>query len=70
MDSGGRLKWIVLGGLAFWLPYIIQFAVFRLENIWLLNAGSLGGLVALGFVGILRHDFSPRWGWVWPAFTS
>jgi len=59
------LYWIVVGGLAFWLPVILAFA-FCHENVsqLMLNVAPLVGLILLALVVWMRDKRMPRWGWV------
>ena len=60
-----RLFWIVVGGLSFWLPSIVDYAVLNQNASWLVsNVLSLAGLVLLGVATWLVAKQHPRWGWV------
>jgi hypothetical protein len=60
-----KIRWIALGGLAFWLPVIILSAIFHDKTSWVsLNAGSLLGLTALGVLSWMRKSPASRWAWV------
>jgi hypothetical protein len=44
-----RLYWIVVGGLSFWLPAIIEYTALDQNASWFVsNALSLAGLAVLG----------------------
>lgn len=60
-----RLLWVVVGGLSFWLPAIVDYAVLNQNASWLLsNALSLAGLALLGAATWMATKQFPKWGWV------
>lgn len=65
MKTRGRLYCIAAGGLAFWLPAIVLYAVFhqRVSILWL-NIMSLLGLVALTILDWIYYRWTIRWNWV------
>jgi hypothetical protein len=45
------MYWIAMGGLAFWLPAIVQYVISGENTNWVsLNVGSLSGLVVLELI--------------------
>jgi hypothetical protein len=59
------LYWIAAGGLSFWLPVIMIYAIFwDRTNTVALNVGSVLGLVILGLACKVYKKKMPRWGWV------
>jgi len=59
-----RLRWIVLGGLAFWVPALMLTAIYRWNvGVVALNLGSLTGVAFLGLIGWINGSI-PEWGWV------
>lgn len=61
----GKLLWIVLGGLSFWLPAIVDYAFLDQNASWFVsNVLSLAGLALLGVATWLVSRQLPKWGWV------
>ena len=59
------LFWIVVGGLSFWLPAIVNYTVLDQNASWFLsNALSLAGLALLGAATWMVTKQFPKWGWV------
>jgi hypothetical protein len=59
------VRWIVTGGLAYWLPVILVSAAYR-ENLSAvtINVASVAGLLILGLTIRARGKPAPQWGWV------
>jgi hypothetical protein len=64
MEVRGRLYCIAPGGLAFWLPAIVLYAVFhqRVSILWL-DILSLLGLAALAILDWVYSKWAIRWNW-------
>jgi hypothetical protein len=61
----GRLFWIAMGGLSFWLPTIVvNTALDQKSNLWTLNVVPLVGVALLGVAGWIGIKRLPKWGWV------
>jgi hypothetical protein len=61
----GRLYWIAVGGLAFWVPALMLSAIYRRNvSILALNICSLAGIVLLGLISRITSGRMPDWGWV------
>jgi len=59
------MYWIAMGGLAFWLPAIVQYVISGENTNWVwLNVGSLSGLVVLELISRIRRTPTSRWIWV------
>jgi len=64
MKTGGRLRAICVGGLAFWLPAIVVSAIFREgASVLMLNVASLSGLLVLGISDWMRSKSGLKWNW-------
>jgi hypothetical protein len=60
-----RLFWIIVGGLSFWLPAIVDYGLLNQNASWLLsNTLSLAGLALLGGATWMVTKQFPKWGWV------
>ena len=58
-------SWIVAGGLAYWLPYlVVEMAAPSQDSVWAINLVPVAGLVVLAAVTWLRRRRAPSWGWV------
>lgn len=58
-------KWIVAGGLAFWLPVYLAAAISGGHAATVsLNLAPTAGLLALAGIYWRRHRTRPSWGWV------
>jgi hypothetical protein len=64
MNTRGRLYCVVVGGLAFWLPAIVLYAVFhqRVSILWI-NILSVLGLAALVIFDRIYGGWAIRWNW-------
>jgi hypothetical protein len=64
MNTRGRLYCIAVGGLAFWLPAIVLYAVFHqgVSILWI-NIMSLLGLAALVIFNWIYGGWAFRWNW-------
>ena len=61
----GRLYWIVVGGLSFWLPAIVVAAALHQSvSLWTLNIVPLAGVTLFGAASWITTKRLPRWGWV------
>ena len=61
----GRLYWMAMGGLSFWLPTIVVAAVLHQNlNLWTLNVVPLAGMTLLGAASRIGAKHPPKWGWV------
>src|ERR1039458_7008102 len=60
-----KLFWIVMGGLAFWLPTVVLSAIYRWSvSTVALNLASLTGTAVVGLMTWVTVKRMPRWGWV------
>ena len=60
-----KLFWIVVGGLAFWLPTVVLSAIYRWSvSTVALNLASLTGTAVVGLITWVTVKRMPRWGWV------
>jgi hypothetical protein len=58
------VRWIVAGGLAYWLPVVLVSAVYRESlSVVTINVASVAGLLILGVTTWARGKPAPRWGW-------
>jgi hypothetical protein len=61
--SGNTAAWLILGGLAFWLPTILISAIYRWNlSILVLNSAAVAGLGFLGVATRIYTGSTPRWG--------
>jgi hypothetical protein len=59
------LFWIAVGGLSFWLPFIVVGAAQPDNaNVVLLNIAPLAGLILLGAISWIYTKAFPKWVWV------
>jgi len=60
-----KLFWIVVGGLAFWLPTVVLSAIYRWNiSTIALNLASLMGIALVALIAWVAAKRVPRWGWV------
>lgn len=58
------MRWMVAGGLSFWLPAVLLSGVYRWNvSVVALNLTSLGGLATVSLLYWLVTKRVPRWGW-------
>jgi hypothetical protein len=60
----GRWYSILVGGVAFWLPGIVIFAIFQDRSPLLLNVAPFLGLFALAIIDWIALKRTLRWNWV------
>jgi hypothetical protein len=59
------LCWIAIGGLSFWLPYVVVMVAFHEDVDWgPLNAVALAGVTVLCAASWLVTKKPPEWGWI------
>lgn len=59
-----KLYSIALGGLAFWMPFVLLSATYRwTENILVLNFASVAGLALVSLTSWVVRKKMPKWGW-------
>ncbi len=56
--------WIVAGGAAFWLPFVLLSAAVPDPSVLAINTCPLLGLLLLHLATWRRKGAAPRWGWV------
>lgn len=60
-----KFFWIVVGGLAFWLPTVVLSAIYQWNvSTVALNLASLMGTALVGLITWVTAKRMPRWGWV------
>ena len=60
-----KLYWLVLGGLGFWVPFALLFAIYRSSaSVLALNLLPVAGLALLSLITWIIRKKMPRWGWL------
>lgn len=60
-----NLYWLVLGGLGFWVPFVLLFAIYRSSvSMLALNLLPVAGLALLSLISWIIRKKMPRWGWL------
>lgn len=60
-----NLYWLVLGGLGFWVPFALLFAIYRSSvSVLALNLLPVAGLALLSLISWITRKKMPRWGWL------
>lgn len=59
-----NLYWLVLGGLAFWMPFVLLSATHKwTENTLALNLASVAVLALVSLISWVVRKKIPKWGW-------
>lgn len=60
-----NLYWLVLGGLGFWVPFALLFAIYKSSvSVLALNLLPVAGLALLSSISWIIRKKTPRWGWL------